>query len=71
LETATHPLLGGSAFTDEDEDAMNKITMLRRNTADIAPAPIAAIVVLGQFFNVCSMMLSARWTEKLALRYSL
>jgi hypothetical protein len=70
LETATHAFPGGSAFTDEDEDAINKVAMLNRNTTDKTPAQIAATVLLGQFLKVCSIMLSARLTERLTLSFA-
>jgi hypothetical protein len=61
LETATHSFPRDSAFTDEDEDAINEVAMLSKNTTDKTPAvQIAANVVLGQFLKVCSIMLSAR-----------
>jgi hypothetical protein len=64
---ATHPFPGGSVFTDEDEDAFNKVAMVSRNTTNKTPAQITAIVVWGQFLKVCSMMLSARLAERLTL----
>ena len=43
--------------------------MLSGNTTEkTAAAQITANVVLGQFLNVCSIMLSARLMERLALR---